>query len=39
LGKGRARKEKRMCPYKKRHILFQVSYFGWDYCGFAVQVQ
>ena len=23
--------------YKKRHVLFKVSYFGWDYHGFAVQ--
>ena len=23
--------------YKRRHILLQVSYFGWDYCGFATQ--
>ena len=23
--------------YKKRHVLLQVSYFGWDYHGFAVQ--
>ena len=23
--------------YKKRHVLLQVSYFGWNYHGFAVQ--
>ncbi len=23
--------------YKKRHVLFRVAYFGWDYHGFAVQ--
>ena len=23
--------------YKRRHLLLQVSYFGWDYCGFATQ--
>eukprot|EP00095_Tigriopus_kingsejongensis_P007450 snap_masked-scaffold403_size186359-processed-gene-0.34 protein:Tk07450 transcript:snap_masked-scaffold403_size186359-processed-gene-0.34-mRNA-1 annotation:"trna pseudouridine synthase 3" len=23
--------------YKKRHVLLQVAYFGWDYYGFAVQ--
>ena len=24
--------------YKKRHVLLQVAYFGWDFCGFALQV-
>jgi hypothetical protein len=24
--------------YKKRHVLLQIAYFGWDFCGFAVQV-
>jgi hypothetical protein len=33
------RKEKRTRLCKKRHVLFQVAYFGWDYCGFAVQVK
>jgi tRNA pseudouridine38/39 synthase len=23
--------------YKKRHVLFRIAYFGWDYHGFAVQ--
>ena len=23
--------------YKKRRVLFQIAYFGWDYHGFAVQ--
>jgi tRNA pseudouridine38/39 synthase len=23
--------------YCKRHVLFQVCYFGWDYHGFAIQ--
>ena len=27
-----------MALYKKRHVLLQVAYFGWDFCGFAVQV-
>jgi hypothetical protein len=39
LGKGRERKEQWPHLYKKRHVLFQVAYFGWDYCGFAVQVK
>ena len=25
--------------YKKRHVLLQVAYFGWDFYGFAVQVR
>jgi hypothetical protein len=39
LGKGRERKKKRMRLYKKRHVLLQIANFGWDYCGFAVQVK
>lgn len=23
--------------YKKRHVVFRIAYFGWDYHGFAVQ--
>ena len=23
--------------YKKRHVLLQIAYFGWNYHGFAVQ--
>ena len=25
--------------FKRRHVLLRVSYFGWDYMGFATQVQ
>jgi hypothetical protein len=28
-----------MALYKKRHVLLQIAYFGWDFCGFAVQVK
>ena len=24
--------------FKRRHVLLRVSYFGWDYMGFATQV-
>ena len=38
--RGKKRKKERKFDfslYKKRHVLFKVSYFGWDYHGFAVQ--
>ena len=25
--------------FKRRHVLLRVSYFGWDYMGFATQVR
>ena len=39
LAKERAKKKDRKFDfnkYKKRHVLLQVCYFGWDYNGFAV---
>ena len=38
-GSKKRRKERKFDfrLYKKRHVLFKVSYFGWDYHGFAVQ--
>ena len=40
LPSARVRQKERkfdFTKYKRRHILLQVSYFGWDYCGFATQ--
>ena len=25
--------------FKRRHVLLKICYFGWDYMGFAVQVE
>ncbi len=39
-GAGRKKKARRafdFAQYKRRHVLFRVAYFGWDYHGFAVQ--
>ena len=31
-------KEFEFSKYKRRHVLWKIWYFGWDYMGFAIQV-